>query len=60
MVQVSERWWQGPCECEICGHKWRAVAPIDEEYKQPIYPFECPSCKGMTGHPAEGVEGDGE
>ena len=51
-------WWQGPCECEICGHKWRAVAPMDSEHKQPIYPFECPSCKGMTGHPAEGVEGD--
>lgn len=46
-------WWQGPVECSICGHQYRAVIEIPKELDSPIVPMECSSCGGMTCHPSD-------
>lgn len=50
---MSNVWWQGRCECSICGHWQQSVVPIDEDQDSPVVPLECGECGNMTASPVE-------
>ena len=50
--RVAWVWWQGPCECGVCGRSWRAVVEIESVFDSPVVALECPECGHMAGHPA--------
>lgn len=45
-------WWQGPCICDCCQHRWQGVVEIHISRMSPEYGFECPNCHEMKGGPA--------
>lgn len=52
VYDTIELWWQGPCLCHWCGHKWHSVIETDWNGTTPCG-FECPACGKMDGMAAE-------
>lgn len=42
-------WWQGPCFCDACQHRWQGVVEIHISRMSPEYGFKCPNCHEMHG-----------
>jgi len=45
-------WWQGPCLCDACHHRWQGVVEIHISRISPEYGLECSNCHEMKGGPA--------
>lgn len=46
----DERWFQGPVECRLCGHRQTSVVPVSGgEEDDVLTRLECSNCGNMTG-----------
>lgn len=54
---LTENWWTGWVECNVCGDRHVAVIPIGPNESEPQVRMECLRCHAMTCDPIE-VEDD--